>query len=216
MSFRTIVRGAIRKSLAFSIGLILVLGGAPGLFAQDSTASIAGVILDPAGKPASGFKVTLRDVASNTQYTSGPTDAAGKYSVKVPVGGRYKIDNVLAADGVTKLAVQDVPPVSVLAAGTTFLNVRFTSTPPTTAVAGAAAAGSTTAAGTTPPASTTPPSDNKKKDKSAVPWYKRPGPIVGMVLGGAAIAALALSGGGGSNNDNNASTYMPYPPPPAP
>ena len=205
MSFGTIVHRAIRKSLAFSIGLILVLGGAPGLFAQDSSASIAGVILDPAGKPASGFKVTLRDVASNTQYTSGPTDAAGNYTVKVPVGGRYKIDDVLAADGVTKLAVQDVPPVSVLAAGTTFLNVRFTSTPPTTAVAGAAAAG------TTPPAS-----DDKKKDKSAVPWYKRPGPIVGMVLGSAAILALALSGGGGSSSDNNASTYMPSPPPPAP
>ena len=203
MSFRTIVRGVIRKSLAFSIGLILVLGGAPELFAQESTASIAGVILDPAGKPASGFKVTLRDVASNTQYTSGPTDAAGNYTVKVPVGGRYKIDDVLAADGVTKLAVQDVPPVSVLEAGTTRLNVRFTSTPPTTAVAGAAAAG------TTPPASTTPPSDDKK-DKSAVPWYKRPGPIVGMVLGGAAIAALALSAGGGSSNDNNASPSTPY------
>lgn len=212
MSFGTIVHRAIRKSLAFSIGLILVLGGAPGLFAQDSSASIAGVILDPAGKLASGFKVTLRDVASNTQYTSGPTDASGNYSVKVPVGGRYKIDNVLAADGVTKLAVQDVPPVSVLAAGTTRLNVRFTSTPPATAVAGAAAAGTTTAAATTPPAS-----DDKKKDKSAVPWYKRPGPIVGMVLGGAVILALALSGGGGgSNNDNNASTYMPSPPPPAP
>ena len=53
MSFGTIVHRAIRKSLAFSIGLILVLGGAPELFAQDSTASIAGVILDPAGKPAS-------------------------------------------------------------------------------------------------------------------------------------------------------------------
>jgi hypothetical protein len=206
MSFRTIVRGVIRKSLAFSIGLILVLGGAPELFAQESTASIAGVILDPAGKPASGFKVTLRDVASNTQYTSGPTDAAGNYTVKVPVGGRYKIDDVLAADGVTKLAVQDVPPVSVLEAGTTRLNVRFTSTPPTTAVAGAAAAGTTTAAATTPPAS----DDKKKKDKSAVPWYKRPGPIVGMVLGSAAILALALSAGGGSSNDNNASPSTPY------
>jgi hypothetical protein len=210
MSFRTIVRRVIRKSLAFSIGLILVLGGAPELFAQDSTAAIAGVILDPAGKPASGFKVTLRDVASNTQYTSGPTDAAGNYSVKVPVGGRYKIDNVMAADGVTKLAVQDVPPVSVLAAGTTRLNVQFTSTPPTTAVAGAAVAGTTTAATTTPPASTTPASDDKKKDKSAVPWYKRPGPIVGMVLGSVAIVALALSAGGSSSNDNNASPSTPY------
>ena len=198
MKVRTLAQRVTRKSMALLTGFALVLGCSPGLFAQDSSAAVAGVILDPAGQPASGFKVTLRDVASNTQYTSGPTDAAGNYSVKVPVGGRYKIDNVVAADGVTKLAVQDVPPVSVLAAGTTRLNVRFTNTPAT----------ATQTAGTTP-------ADDDKKKKSAVPWYKRPGPIVGMVLGGAAILALALSGGGGS--DNNASPSAPPPPssPPA-
>jgi hypothetical protein len=210
MSFRSIVYRAIRKSLAFSIGLFLVLGGAPGVFAQSSTAAIAGVILDPAGKPAAGFKVTVRDIGSNTLYTSGPTDAAGKYSVNVPVGGRYKVDNVLAADGVTKLAVQDVAPVSVLAAGTTPLNVQFTTAPPTTAVAGAAAgaAAGSAATSTTPPAGTQTASNDKKKDKGAVPWYKKPGPIVGMVLGGAAIIALAASGGG-DDNSNNASPSTP-------
>jgi hypothetical protein len=196
MSFRSIVRGAIRKSLAFAIGLFLVIGGAPTVFAQTSNASIAGVILDPAGKPAPGCKVTVTDVASNVKYTSGPTDAAGNYSVNVPVGGRYKVDNVLAADGVTKLAVQDVPPVSVLAAGTTHLNVAFT-----TAVAAGAAAGATT----TQPSS----DDKKKKDKGAVPWYKKPGPIVGMVLGGALIVGLAVGGGGGSDDNNTASPSNP-------
>jgi len=176
MPFRTFARGAIRRSLAFITGLALVCGGASGLVAQESTASIAGVILDPAGQPASGFKVTLRDVASNTQYTSGPTDAAGNYTVNVPVGGRYKIDNVVAADGVTKLAVQDVAPVSVLAAGTTRLNVRFTNTPATQTAA------------------TTPEGDDDKK--GAVPWYKKPGPIVGIVLGSVALAAIVLSAGG--------------------
>jgi hypothetical protein len=192
MKVRMLARRTIRKSLALVTGLALIVGGAPALFAQDSSAAIAGVILDPAGKPASGFKVTLRDVASNTQYTSAPTDAAGNYSVNVPVGGRYKIDSVVAADGVTKLAVQDVPPVSVLAAGTTHLNVRFTNTP----------AGATQTAGTAA-------SDNDKKKKSGVPWYKRPGPITGMVLGGVAIAALALSGGGGSDNPPVASATLP-------
>ena len=135
----------------------------------------------------------MRDVASNTLYTSGPTDGAGNYTVNVPVGGRYKIDSVVAADGVTKLAVQDVPPVSVLAAGTTHLNVRFTSTVPATTPQ---TAGQTTAA-----------TEDKKK-KNAVPWYKQPGPIVGMVLGSAALAAILLSGGG-SDSNNNASTYTP-------
>jgi hypothetical protein len=193
MTFRPFVRGAIRKSLALFTGLAVTWAGAPGLFAQSSTAAIAGVILDPSGKPASGFKVTLRDVASNTQYTSGLTDAAGNYSVDVPLGGRYKLESVLAADGVTKLAVQDIPPVSVLTAGTTRLNVKFTNAPAATP--------------TTQTASAAPPSDEKdKKAKSAVPWYKRPGPIVGMVLGGVVVAALVLSAGG---SDDNASPSQP-------
>jgi len=184
MTVRTFARESIRKSLALLTCLALALGVAPGVFAQASTATIAGVILDPSGRPAFGFKAVLNDVASNTRYTSEPTDAAGNYTVKVPVGGRYKLEGVVADDGVTKLAVQDVPPVSVLEAGTTRLNVRFTDS---------AEATTQTAGGT--PATT----DEKKKKKGAVPWYQRPGPIVGMVLGSAALAALLLSGGGGNN-----------------
>ena len=46
-------------------------------FRSFGTVRLAGVILNPSGQPASGFKVILRDVGSNLQYTSGPTDAAG-------------------------------------------------------------------------------------------------------------------------------------------
>jgi hypothetical protein len=191
MMSRILAQGSIRKSLAAAIGLTLALGGAPGMFAQTSTATIAGVVLDPAGKPAFGFKTVVIDTATNTKYTSSPTDVAGNYTVQVPVGGRYKLDSVIADDGVTRLAVQDVAPVSVLAAGTTLLNVRFTTTP----------------AAATQTATT---EEEKKKKKAAVPWYQRPGPIVGMVLGGVAIAALALSAGGGDdNNDNNPSPSQP-------
>jgi hypothetical protein len=193
MKDRSLVEITTRKSLSLLLGVAMVLGGAPGVFAQATTSAIAGVIIDPSGHPAEGFKVTVKDVASNTEYTSGPTDAAGNYSVQVPLGGRYKIEGVLAADGVTKLPVQDIPPVSVLTAGTTRMNVRFTNPAPATATAAA-----------TPP----PTQEESKKDKGAVPWYKRPGPIVGMVLGAAAIAAIALSGGS-DNNDNNASPSNP-------
>ena len=195
MTVRTFARESIRKSLALLTCLALALGVAPGVFAQASTATIAGVILDPSGRPAFGFKAVLNDVASNTRYTSEPTDAAGNYTVKVPVGGRYKLEGVVADDGVTKLAVQDVAPVSVLAAGTTRLNVRFTDNP----------AATTLTAGATP--ATT--EEEKKKKKGAVPWYQRPGPIVGMVLGSVAVAALLLSGGSSSSSDNNASQYRP-------
>jgi len=187
MTVGKFTQGVLGKSLAALTCLAVALGAAPGLFAQASTATIAGVILDPSGRPAEGFKVSLRDVASNTEFTSGATDAAGNYTAEVPVGGRYKIEGVVAADGVTKLPVQDIPPVSVLAAGTTRLNVRFTNT---------AGATTQTAGGT--PATT----DEKKKKKSAVPWYQRPGPIVGMVLGSAAIAALLLSGGSNASPSN--------------
>jgi hypothetical protein len=172
-----------RKSLALLACFLLVQGFAPALFAQPSTATIAGVILNPSGKPAFGFRVVLKDVASNTQFTSEPTDAAGNYSVEVPIGGRYKIDGVVADDGVTRLPVQEVPPVSVLAAGTTRLNVRFTT-------------------GATPGPATASSEDEKNKQKAGAPWYKRPGPIVGIVIGSAVVLALLLGSGGGGGGSN--------------
>jgi len=193
MTFRATGLAAMRGVLAFFLCCLLVAGAGPGVLAQASTAAIAGVILDPAGKPAAGFKVVLHDAASNKDFISDPTDAEGNYSTQVPVGGRYKLTGVIANDGVTKLPVQDVPPVNVLTAGTTRLNVRFT--------AGGAPAAPAVAGNTST-------DDKKKKDKGAVPWYKRPGPIVGMVLGGLVIVALA-AGGGGGGNDNVASQSLP-------
>ena len=195
----------MKKALALLSIFMLVAGGAPGLFAQDTSAAFIGVILDPSGKPAAGFKVVLKDVGSGKEFMSSPTDAEGNYTAQVPVGGRYKLTGVIADDGVTKLPAQDIPPLNVLTAGTTRLNVRFTTTPtPTAAAAAAAKPPASTAAKT---ASTTPaPEEKKKKDKSAVPWYKRPGPIVGMVLGGVAIVALAAGGGGGGSNTVSPST----------
>jgi hypothetical protein len=220
----------VRKSLALITCFLLVFGGAPELFAQSSSAAITGVILDPAGKPASGFKVVFRDVASNTKFTSGPTDAAGTYAVQVPLGGRYKLDGVIADDGVTKLPVQEIPPISVLTPGTTRLNVRFAAAP--AAAAGAPAAGAATApaaaaasapaaapapttsaaAASTPaphPAAPAPAKSQPAKattTKAKAPWYKRPGPITGMVVGGVLILALAAGGGGGGGGTASQST----------
>ena len=166
-----------RKLLAVLACSLLTYGYAPHLSAQPSKATVAGVILNPSGQPAFGFRVVLRDMVSNTQYTSEPTDAAGNYAVEVPVGGRYKIEGVVADDGVTRLPVLEVPPVSVLEAGTTRLNVRFMT----------GSSGATTS------------QEEDKKKKGGVPWYKRPGPITGIVIGSAVIVALALSGGGGGD-----------------
>jgi hypothetical protein len=180
----------LRKSTAVLTCLALFGAGAPAVFAQATTAAIAGVILDPEGKPASGFKVVLRDVASNQEFTSGLTDAQGNYTAQVPLGGRYKLEGVIADDGVTKLPVQDVPPVSVLAPGTTRLNVRFNHGP-------------------APAASTTAATNEKDKKKGAVPWYHRPGPIVGIVLGSVAVVALIAGAGGGGSSSTPASPSAP-------
>lgn len=214
MTFRAFGHESFRKSLAVITCVVILSGGAPGLYAQSQTAAMTGVILDPEGHPASGFKVVFRDVGSNTKFMSGPTDAAGNYALQVPLGGRYKIEGVIADDGVTKLPVQEIPPISVLTPGTTRLNVRFAkaSTPAAAAApaAGAAAAAASTAPAATstaaaaapkpaaPPPQTTTPAPAKAAPTTAKkPWYKRPGPITGMVIGGVLIVALAAGGGGG-------------------
>jgi hypothetical protein len=218
MTVREFGHEAFRKSLAALTCFVILSGGAPGLFAQSPTAAITGVILDPEGHPAFGFKVVFRDVGSNTRFTSGPTDAAGNYALQVPLGGRYKIEGVVANDGVTKLPVQEIPPISVLTPGTTRLNVRFTTAPSpsgapqaVTGVPGVVTAPAAAAAAPPKPPAPAPAvaeKDKKNSKKSGAPWYKRPGPITGMVIGGVLIVALA-AGGGGGGGDNVVSPSTP-------
>ena len=214
------IRGAVAVAMVFAMSLGLM---APALAADSAT--FAGAVMAPDNSFAQGFTVVFKDVATGQEFKSGPTSATGEYHVSVPTGGRYKLDSVMAPDG-TKLAVQNVPPIPVRVAGTSKLDVKFTNAGPPagTAVAAAAPAAGAAAAGAaasstpapkpaTPAASSattpapqattastaTPPSGEKKKDKGAVPWWKKPGPIVGMVLGGAAIVAIAVSSGGDDN-----------------
>ena len=183
MTFDGLVRSSLRRSLALVIGVTLAVGGAPGLLAQSSSATITGVILDPTGRPAFGFKAVAVDSVTKLKYVSAPTDAAGNYTITVPVGGSYKLESVVADDGVTRLAVQDVASISILTEGTTRLNVRFTDKP----------------ARATESEST----EDEKRKRGAGPWYRRPGPIVGLVLGSVAVGALLLG------SDNTASRSTP-------
>ena len=183
MTLRRFAQGSIRKPLALLACFLLLEVGAPRLLAQASNATITGVVLDPAGRPAVGFRVILRETESSTVYTSAPTDAAGNYTLRVPVGSHYTLEGVRADDGVTKLPVQDVGPVSVVEPGTTRLNVRFTR--------GATPAGQA----------------EEKNKKGGLRWYERPGPIVGIVFGAGVLAAIALDDGGG-----NASPSQPEQP----
>lgn len=195
------IRGAVTVATAFAMALGLV---APALAVD--TATFAGAVVAPDNSFAQGFTVVFKDVTTGKEFKSSPTSATGEYQVSVPTGGRYKLDSVMAPDG-TKLPVQDVPPIPVRVAGTSKLDVKFVQPAAAAAPATAVAAGAAAAApaGTPPPASkpavasTTPASEDEKKKKGSVPWWKRPGPIVGMVLGAVAIGALLLSGGNGND-----------------
>ena len=182
MDAERFARGTIARLVAALTCLTLAFGGAPQTFAQSfgSATIIEGVVLDPAGTPAKGFKVVFRDVASNTRFTSTATDAAGKYIVEVPLGGRYQIDTVIAADGVTRLPVQDAPMISVLTTDKMKLDVRFSG-------------------GESPGAKET------AADKPAKgPWYKQPGPIIGMCVVAVGLAAFAVQGGSSGGGEASA------------
>jgi hypothetical protein len=142
----------------------------PALAAE--TATFAGTVISPSNAGASGFTVGFRDVASDREFRSEPTGDTGSYRVIVPVSGRYKLDVVQAPDG-TRLAVQNLPPVAIRGAGTNRVDIKFGGAG-TLALAPAATA------------------DDDKKKSGATPWWKKPGPIIGLVLGSLALAAVAV------------------------
>lgn len=208
------IRGAVSLATAFAMALGVV---APALAVE--TATFNGTVIAPDNSFASGFTVVFKDATTGQEYRSAPTGATGEYQVTVPTGGKYKLDSVSAPDG-TKLPVQNVPPIPVRVAGSSKLDVKFTqpttAAAPATAVAAGAAAGAAGAAATpapapasaaAKPASTSTQTtaaksaeDEKKKKNGEVPWWKKPGPIVGIVLGSLAVVALAVSAGGGDDN----------------
>lgn len=166
-------RAAVATIAAFS--LLLTSAGVPVL-AQE-TANFMGTILDPDGRPAGGFQVVMKDVVSGREFTSAPSGADGKYSLSVPVGGRYTLARVLAPDG-SPLPVQSIPPLAVQTSGTNRLDVAFQRTAPPAS-----------------PAEQAKVQEPEEKDDRGVPWYKTKGGITGIVLGAAAVAALAIGGG---------------------
>lgn len=180
----------IRKLVALIVAASLLPSGAGLVFAQSAAAQFTGVVLDPSGKPAAGFQVAYRDVSTGSIFTSSTTDALGQYQVTVPVGGRYKLDGVVAPDG-SRLPVQDVPPLAVRTPGTTRLDVSFRTTPPASKAAEPA-----------PKKAAADAPEKKLVVDAKRPWWKTPGGVTGIVLGAALVAALALGGGGGGNDQS--------------
>jgi len=182
------IRAAVSVATAFAVTLGVF---APALASE--TATFAGTVMAPGNAYASGFIVGFKDAASGQEFRSEPTGTAGTYRVTVPAGARYKLNSVVAPDG-TRLAVQNLPPVATQPAGTNRVDIRFAGVASPALAPGAAT-----------------PDNDKKKRKEAAPWWKQPGPIVGLVLGSLALAAAAVEVVDDTNTTPAASPSTPPP-----
>ena len=166
-----------KRLIAAACTLILITAGFPA--AAQGTATIEGVVYGPDTNPAEGVRVVVRDVDSGTEYPSGPTGADGAYTISVPVGARYQVQHVTAADGST-IDVLEVPPRRITEGGAVVMDIALTQLPPAAGAAAAAAAAGDTGS---EPVTT---AKEKKKGLST-------GAIVGIVIGSVVVAALIWS-----------------------
>src|SRR5262245_25221166 len=72
------------------IPLALCLGLGIQLFAQVNTASLTGLVTDPAAAATAGAKVLVKNVATNAEYTA-TTDASGYYTFATLPVGKYTL-----------------------------------------------------------------------------------------------------------------------------
>ena len=75
--------------LVFGAVMVLVLAGAP-LYAQDSTASLSGTVVDSSGKVLTDVRVSVKNLNSNQSFET-RTDANGGYSFAGLSAGEYEV-----------------------------------------------------------------------------------------------------------------------------
>jgi hypothetical protein len=111
-------------ALALALGLFLSSGSFP-LLAQEegATGTLTGMVLDPSGEPAEGFRLVFQSEDAAVEFISGPSDATGKYSLPLPAGSNYLLVAAVAPDG-ARLDVPQLPPISV-EEGVRRVDVRF-------------------------------------------------------------------------------------------
>lgn len=154
--------------------------------AQDKTAGFSGIVLDPEGKPAEGFRLVFQDEAGQ-EHVAPPSDDLGRYSVEL-VPGSYKLVAAVAADG-SRLDVPALPALPV-DRGARRLDIRI-GYPEQMAGAGKTAG---------QPAGKPP----KTKSGGGIPWVQ-----IGAATGTVLILALAVWSG--DNDEKSASPYVPPP-----
>jgi hypothetical protein len=163
---------------AVLVAALCTLSVAPAL--SEEMATLFGGIVDPEGQSAVGFRVVVKNVATERLYTSAPSNSKGEYAVTIPVGSQYQIDSVLAPDGAS-LKIQQSAPVTIQTSGNVRLDIQFEQRQD-----------SAPAAKPVEPSATT-------TTAQKTPWYKKKGGIIGIVIASGAVvgAALAHDSGGG-------------------
>ena len=155
--------------------------------AQDETAGFSGIVLDPEGKPAEGFRLVFQDEAGQ-EHVAPPSDDLGRYSVDL-VPGSYKLVAAIAADG-SRLDVPALPALPI-EWGARRLDIRI-------GAAEQPAAGKATSKSTGKPP--------KTKSSSGIPWVQ-----IGAATGTVLILALAVWSG--DDAEKSACAYVPPPSP---
>lgn len=107
----------------FILVSIVLAAGIPVSAEGGPQGSLSGLVLDPTGEPAEGFRLVFRSDPGQVEYTSPPSDPMGKYAISLPAGGSYVLIAALAPDG-TRLEVPQLPPIPV-EQGVRRLDVRF-------------------------------------------------------------------------------------------
>ncbi len=165
-------RWRFSKELAalIAVSLVSVLPGPLRASAQE-TATVYGSVLDPDGRPATGFEVVFKDATSGQEQVS-PATSNGEYRLRLPAGDRYQVVAVVAPDGI-RLTVLPFAPLAFRAGRTYRVDVQFQRTPAATGAAGEK-----------------PPVSASKK----TPWWKSWGIVTGVVIAAGGVGAAALSG----------------------
>ncbi len=103
--------------------LVATLAGS--LAAAASEALLAGRVLDPSGQPLQGFRLVFREAEGEApaEYTTEPTDALGRYSIRLPAPASYVLVGAVGPDG-ARLEVPALPQFPV-EPGTRRLDVRL-------------------------------------------------------------------------------------------
>lgn len=169
--------------------------------AQDDGATLVGTFVDEALQPAAGIQAVLLDVSTNTRYTSEPSDASGTWSIDVPPGGRFQIVGMIK-DGGPEQPVLNSPIRAVRVPGTyEFAPVVFKAVP--VAEQAAPPAEDEDEEDAVPPYRQPKPA---KTPKAGKPAWKKPGAVVGYVLGGGVLAYILL------DDDDDGGTQSPVQP----